>query len=66
MKLVSFHLNSDNVARLPLPARHSPEPKPMADGQGTSGQALCKILEKFYPNNYRCFFHQVISPNPDP
>jgi len=27
------------LARLPLPARHSPEAKPMADGQGTSGQA---------------------------
>jgi len=27
------------IARLPLPARHSPEAKPMADGQGTSGQA---------------------------
>jgi hypothetical protein len=32
-----------------LPARHSPEAKPMADGQGTSGQAFHKIATRFYP-----------------
>jgi len=36
------------LARLPLPARHSPEAKPMADGQGTSGQALYEIVTRFY------------------
>jgi hypothetical protein len=44
----------DGQARLPAKlARHSPEAKPMADRQGeaakgTSGQALNKIVTRFY------------------
>ena len=49
--MLSFRFRSDNIARLPLPARHSPEAKPMADGQGTSGQALYKIVARFYSLN---------------
>jgi hypothetical protein len=44
----TFRLQSGNVARLPLPDRHSLEAKPMADGQGTSGQAFHKIVTRFY------------------
>jgi hypothetical protein len=39
-EVFAFRLRNDNVTRLPLPARHLSEAKPMADGKGEAARGL--------------------------